>query len=152
MTLLDSRPCASSLSFLSSGLFVYVLPSSISRMVPRILQEGYPIWRESRYTAWFRAAFSFVLDTLWFFFFHHHLVDTVRFQYSSSNISSYFYYYFIPLRAFHTSISRWSSTGIWVCTPLELFKPALADGPSFKCEWHQVFSGFQNSSRYSIRS
>ena len=36
----DIRPCASSSAFLSTGPFVEVLPSSISRMVPSTLQAG----------------------------------------------------------------------------------------------------------------
>ena len=42
----------------------------------------------------------------------------VLYSYANLLANYYYYYYFTPLRAFLTSVSRWSSTGTWVTTIL----------------------------------
>ena len=93
--LLGVRPYASSLAFLSSGLFVEVLPSSISRMFSVYLTRGtlrcLSVWWDSCNRTWFWEVFSFVWDILFLFFFSHlHLFDGVRFQYSHVLVSFLF--------------------------------------------------------------
>ena len=88
------RSYALSLAFLSSDPVVWVLPSSILRMVPSILQGGQPrclsLWWDFNYRIWFREVFLFFWDTLFIFFFHVHLYDGVRFQNSQVLVSFLF--------------------------------------------------------------
>ena len=49
----------------------------------------------------------------------------------------YYYYYFAPLRVFHTSVSRWSFTGVWSTGSL-LKSPVLADLKS--CSLNGLYS------------
>ena len=72
LSFLGCKALLSSLAFLSSGPFVWVLSSSILRIVPSILQGGQSkylsLWWDSSGRSWFREVFSFVADTLFLFF------------------------------------------------------------------------------------
>ena len=85
---LNVKPCTTSSTFLFSGPFVKVLPSSILRIIPSILQGGgdnpsvYPFNRISAAEIGLDK-FSFLFKVLFFsFFFHFHLFDGVHIQYS----------------------------------------------------------------------
>ena len=80
----DIRPCASSLAFLSSGPFIWILLLSISRIVPTILPGGQPRCLFRRWDffckAWFRKVFfalvwhsflifSFISAFLWYHYY-----------------------------------------------------------------------------------
>ena len=85
------RPYASLLAFVSSGPFVEVLPSSISRMESSILRGRKPrclfLWLDFFYVAWFWVFFSFLL---FYLFIYVHLFDGAYFQYSQVLISFLF--------------------------------------------------------------
>ena len=89
------RLCASS-SFCLLVHFFNVFPSSISRMVPNILQERPPsslILRWDSYCwAWFQKVFLFVWDTLFWFF---SLMSTCLMVFTS-NIPKYLKFSFSP--------------------------------------------------------
>ena len=94
MSFLGRRPSAGSSLFLLSDPYADVLPSSTSRMVLSILQEG-QIWYLSPwweiFIIWFPVGLSFSLVTLFLmFFFHRHLFNNNRFQFSQVLVSSLF--------------------------------------------------------------
>ena len=79
----DIRPCASSLIFLSSVPFFWVLLLSILSMVPSILKERQPRCLSFWWNFWFRLVWSRSSEVLFCYFFYHlRLFDSVRFQYS----------------------------------------------------------------------
>ena len=83
----DVKPYAIIINFLSFGPFLWVLPSSISRIVPSILQAGQPKclspWWGSYCRAWFRRSFFVrLMYSSCYFFFYLRLIDGIHFQYS----------------------------------------------------------------------